>query len=120
MANKKNRYKEMERIITMVLIGDGAAFALYLLFSGLGVGWLKAILTIAMILVSIAGLVFLYLNGELLKQRSLWMSAGFAAVLLCLLVSLICNYPSPNRVPQVPDRDTQDPVGAVYMDVNQL
>ena len=40
-------------------------------------------------------LAFLYMTGELQKRRSLWMVVGFISVLACLLVSLICNFPSP-------------------------
>ena len=45
---------------------------------------------------SALGLVYLYFTRELLRPRSLWMSAGLAAVLVCILVSLLVNYPSPN------------------------
>ena len=38
---------------------------------------------------------FLFMTGELKKRRSLWMVVGFVGILVCLLVSLICNYPSP-------------------------
>ena len=34
-------------------------------------------------------------SRELLKQRSLWITMGFFGILICTIVSLIVNYPSP-------------------------
>ena len=99
---RRNRYKEMENLMTKVLIGDAAVFVLYLLFAGLGVIALKAITAIIAIAVSALCLAFLYLNGELMKRRSRWMVAGAGAVLLCLLVSLVLNYPSPAKEKPIP------------------
>jgi len=97
MANRGNRYKEMERYMTYALIADAAIFVLYLICAGTGVIWLKVILAILGIALSGLCLAWLYLSQELLKRRSLWMSVGAAAVLVCLLASLILNYPSPNK-----------------------
>ncbi|MBO5130164.1 MAG: hypothetical protein J6B95_07460 [Oscillospiraceae bacterium] len=94
---RRNRYKEMENLITKVLIGDAAVFVLYLLFAGLGVTFLKVVTAIIAIAVSGLCLAFLYLNGEIKKRRSRWMVAGAGAVLICLLVSLLLNYPSPAK-----------------------
>lgn len=99
--NKKNeykRYKENERIWIYGVIADAGIFALYLLMAGLGVVWLKWILAIAAILLSTAGLASLYLTGELRRQRSLYLTAGFGAVIVVILFSLILNYPSPNEL----------------------
>ena len=96
MANRRSRYKIMERNMTCVLIGDSALFLLYLLFAGLGIVWLKIVIAILAILISLACLAFLYLSQELLKKRSLWMSAAAAAIALCTLMSLVLNYPRPN------------------------
>lgn len=102
MANsKKNeykRYKENERIWIYGVIADAGILALYLLMAGLGVVWLKWILAIAAILLSAAGLASLYLTGELRRQRSLYLTAGFGAVIVVILFSLILNYPSPNEL----------------------
>lgn len=103
MARRRSRYKEMERYMTCLLIGDGVLFFVFLLAAGLGVIWLKVITAILAILVSGLCLAFLYLSQELLRRRSLWMTVGFAAVLLCLLVSLIANYPSPKKAVDSPD-----------------
>lgn len=97
MAAKRNRYREMERYLTAILIADAVLFLLFLLYSGLGIIWGKVLAAILVVLMSGLSLGFLYLTGELMRRRSLWMSAGFAAIALCLVVSLICNYPSPSK-----------------------
>lgn len=94
-TNDSQRFKENERILAYGLIADAVLFLLYLLMAGLGVVWLKWVLAIAAILLSAAGLASLYLTGELRRQRSLYLTAGFAAVVVCILFSLILNYPSP-------------------------
>ncbi len=90
---KPTRYQQMEQFMTKALITNAAAFVLYLIFAGAGVVWLQVILAIVSILVSVGGLVFLYLSQELLRQRSLWLSAGFFSLLVCLLASLILAFP---------------------------
>ena len=94
MASRK-RYKELEQMMARILIADVVVFALFALFAGLGVVAMKVICAIVTIIVSVLCLAFLYMTGELRKRRSLWMVVGFISVLVCLLVSLICNYPSP-------------------------
>lgn len=95
MASKRNRYKEMERFMTYVLAGDAGVFLLYLICAGAGIIWLKVITAILAIAVGGLSLAFFYMNGELFRLRSRWMVVGFAAVILCLLVSLLTNFPSP-------------------------
>lgn len=92
---KRNRYRELEYQLTRILLADVAVFVLYLLFAGLGVGFLKWALAIVAIVGSALFAGLLYLNGEWKKKRSLWMFMGFAAIALCTLVSMIANYPSP-------------------------
>ena len=94
MANKRNRYLEMEALITKVILVDLALFFLYFIVAALGVVWLKIILGIFVILVSGLGIGFLYLTRELTRKRSLWMTVAFGSMLLCQLFSLILNYPS--------------------------
>lgn len=94
MAIRK-RYKDIERILTQILIADAGVFVLYMIFAGLGVTFLKVVTTIACLAASIGCLALLYMTGEMKKARSRWLVLGFAAVVVCLLVSLILNYPSP-------------------------
>ena len=93
MAPKRNRYKELEKVMTTGLIADGVLFLLYLIFAAAGVIWLKVIFSIFTILIALAGLAILYLSQELLRQRSLWLSTGFFSIFLCILVSLILAFP---------------------------
>ena len=93
MAQNRNRYKEMENLLTKGLIADGALFVLYLIFAIAGVIWLKVVLAICAMLIALAGLALLYLSKELLKERSLWLSTGFFAVFITLLASLILAFP---------------------------
>lgn len=96
--NDYKRFKENERILAYALIADAAIFLLYLLMAGLGVVWFKWVLAIVAVLLSAAGLAVQYLTGELLRQRSLYLSAGFAAIVVVILFSLLLNYPSPNEL----------------------
>ena len=88
---RRDRYKEFERTMTAAVLADAAFFVLYLIFSG--VLWLKVVLAVLTLVVSVGGLVVMYLSQELLKNRSLWMSCGFFAVLVCTVVSLILAFP---------------------------
>ena len=100
MANKPNRYKVMERYMTYGILADTAIFILYLITAGNGIGWLKVIL--ALIGLGLSGLILwiLYSSKELLKQRSLWITAGAGAIAICILFSLLLNFPSPNKYKQ--------------------
>ncbi len=105
MARKESRYKQQERYMTYALLADAAIFIFYLIAAGSGIVWLKVILAILGLLLSAMMLGLLYLTKELLRQRSLWISVGAAAVFVCLLFSLILNFPSPNKY-KIPDTET--------------
>ncbi len=96
MAKQNKRYEQMQWYMTYALVADLALFILYLIFAGFGIIWLKAITAILAIILSGACLGFLYLTKELLKRRSLWMSTAAAAIIVCILFSLILNFPRPN------------------------
>ena len=95
MAKRNNRYRQFDMLMTKVVLGDVFLFLLYLLSAATGIGFLKVITAIIIILGSGLCMGYLYLTQELLKKRSLWMSVAFASVLLCTIVSLICNFPGP-------------------------
>lgn len=95
MANRR-RYKDVERVLTMALLADLAVFVLFLIFSGLGWTALKVISVILIVVVSGLCLAFLYMCGEMKKRRSRWLVMGYGAIVVCMLVSLLLNYPSPN------------------------
>ena len=116
MANNSSKYKEMEFIFTIALIADAVLFVIYLIAAGFGVIWLKILTAVVAILLSAGCLVLLYFSGELLKQRSLWLSVGFAAVLVCLVFSLVLNYPSPNPLKEKDTSGSNIPaVGAMIL-----
>lgn len=95
MGKSNRQYLQMVRFMKIVLAADTAVFLLSLLFAGFGVGWLRVILRFIAVVCSGAGLALLYMNKEMFKARSRWMVVSFAAILICVLVSMICNYPSP-------------------------
>ena len=92
---KRNRYREMESLMTKVIVGDALVFVLYLLFAGLGLTVVKVAAAIIAILGSLLGLGWLVITGEFSRRRSLWMVTGFVAIVLCVLVSLLLGYPGP-------------------------
>ena len=92
---KRNRYREMESLMTKVIVGDALVFVLYLLFAGLGLIVVKVATAIIAILGSLLGLGWLVITGEFSRRRSLWMVTGFIAIVLCVLVSLLLGYPGP-------------------------
>lgn len=96
MAVNRIRYTQMERYMTYALIADAVLFLLFLLFSGLGIAWLKGTTAILAIILSALCLGYLYLSGEFLRKRSLWMSVASAAIILCIIFSLLLKFPSPN------------------------
>lgn len=94
MAERRNRYKQFESNMTLCLIGDLALFLLYMLFASMGIIWLKIILAIFCGLLSLGLLGILFLNQELTRPRSLWMTVAAASIAVCLLTSLLLNYPA--------------------------
>lgn len=111
MSKTKDRYKQMERYMCCALSIDLLIFIFYLIAAGNGIIWLKVILAILTILLSGLCLLFLYMSKELLHQRSLWMSVSAAAILVCLLFSLVLNFPSPSPYKQTKESNissTQD------------
>lgn len=99
--NNKARYRTMELILLVALVIDLILFIAFLIASGNGIVWMKVLFSILTIAISVLCLLVLYKTGELLKQRSLWMSTAAAAILICLLFSLLLNFPSPNPYSQI-------------------
>ena len=100
MAERQSRYDQMQRYMTYALLAALALFIFYLIAAGAGVIWLKAVFAILIFLICGACLVFLYLTQELLRHRSLWMTLAAGAIAICLLFSLVLNFPSPNPLKQ--------------------
>lgn len=95
MENNKNRYKEMEKYMTLVLIGAAILFVIFLIAAGCGILWLKILTAIIAILVCGLCLAYLYMTKLLAAPRSLWMSIAAGSIIICLLFSWILGFPSP-------------------------
>ena len=91
---KRMRYKQIDQLLTRVLIADTAVFILYLVFASFGINALKIVTVIIALLGSALCLGYLYYIGEFKKARSM----GFGAIIICTVVSLILNFPSPAPV----------------------
>lgn len=92
---KRNRYREMESLMTKVILADLLIFVLYLVSAGNGWTVLKVITAIITIFGSLLCLGWLYMTGEFPRRRSLWMITAFASIALCALFSLLLNFPCP-------------------------
>ena len=91
----RNRYREMESLMTKIILGDALVFVLYLLCAGFGWSILKVITAIIAIFGSLLCVGWLYLTGEFSRRRSLWMVTAFVCIIICVAVSLLLNYPCP-------------------------
>ena len=118
MAQRGNRYKEMERYMTLALIADAVLFVLYLICAGIGIIWLKVILAILSIALSGLCLAYLYFSKELLRQRSFWMTVCAGAVFVCVVASLLLNFPSPNKYKK--DKTNNEPLTAAVLIVDNI
>ena len=105
--SRKRNFQQMQWYLTYALIAAVGMFALYLVFAGLGIIWLKAVTAVLAILISAACLAWLFLSKELLRPRSLWMTTAACAIIVCLLVSLVLRFPSPNKYKQTAPADTK-------------
>lgn len=96
MADRKRKFKDFERYITLCLSVATIVFIAFLIASGTGNIPMKIIY--ALVAIAICGycLWLLYQKNELLRRRSFWMSVWAGAVIICCLASLILNFPSPN------------------------
>ena len=91
----RNRYREMESLMTKIILGDALVLVLYLLCAGFGWSILKVITAIIAIFGSLLCVGWLYLTGEFSRRRSLWMVTAFICIIICVAVSLLLNYPCP-------------------------
>ena len=92
---KRNAFRKLEQMLTRVILGAQAVFQLMLVAAANGIGWLKWLLAVPVILVSGLGGALLILKQEHKRRRSWWMLASLAGLLLCTLVSLITGFPAP-------------------------
>lgn len=95
MNENQSSYRFFEQFMTITLFVVLAFFLLYLIMAGCGVLAMKIVFAVLSILLSGAALFVLYTSKEWLKPRSFWLTAAFASIVLCTIVSLLCNYPAP-------------------------
>ena len=102
--------------MAVVLWVDVLLFLLYLTAAAFGVGWLKGVMAILAIVLSVLSLLLLFFKQEIRKSRSRWLVTSFGAVIFCLLISLLFQYPRP--APKAVDQSggtiasaTSDPTG---------
>lgn len=94
MPNDAYRFKQMEKMMSAILIAATIFFIIYLIAAGSGVIWLKVTMAIITILICCLCLAYLYMAKLLTRPRTLWMTTAAGALLICLLFSLILNFPS--------------------------
>ena len=85
----------MESLMTKIIVADALIFVLYLVCAAMAWTVLKVITAIIAIFGSLLCLGWLYLTGEFPRRRSLWMVTAFICIALCVLFSLLLNYPCP-------------------------
>ena len=95
MNDNQSSYRFFEQVMTILLVVAIVFFVLYLVMSGIGALAMKIIFAILVFLLSGVCVFTLYSSKELLKNRSLWLTAAFSSLILLTLVSLLCNYPAP-------------------------
>ena len=95
MDRNNRSFARLENTMTIAIIAAFILFLIFLFASGYGVAWLKIICAIFSILIPALSLGYLYLTLEWRKLRSRWMVAAYLALLLCTIVSLILQFPSP-------------------------
>lgn len=111
MARKTNsKIQKMQWYLTYALIAAAGLFALYLVFAGFGITWLKIVTAVLSILLCFACLAFLYLTNSLLRPKNLWMTTAAGAIIVCLLFSLMLSFPSPNKYKQAAPKDATSSV----------
>ena len=110
MRAKRNHYKEMEQSMVMVLLADIVQFIFFLIASANGIEWLRITFFILTLLMALLCLVLLCINGEIIRQRSMWLTFAFTAITVCSLVAFLLNYPSPD--PYANQSSTTEPTSA--------
>ncbi len=92
---KRPGFRQLERMLTMVIAGETALFLLMLIVAAFGITWLKVLLGIVILAASALGIALLILMQEYRRKRSWWLLSAFGSLLVCTLVSLIVGYPAP-------------------------
>lgn len=94
-TRRRNTFRKFERMMTRVILGTLVVFLLMLAASASGIGWLKWLLAVTVMLVSFLNCVLLVLKQEHRRRRSWWLLASFVSLLACTLTSLLLGFPAP-------------------------
>ena len=79
----------------MILYVALALFVAYLITAALGAVVVKIILAVLAILICVFCEWMLFSAKEMFRARGLWLTCAFFSIMLCIAVSLICNFPAP-------------------------
>ncbi len=90
--DNKDQFQELEHMLTIFVFVDLALFVAYLIFAAASLLVAKILFAVLALVVAAYGLWVLYNTREILKQRSLWITCSFGAIILCTIVSLICQF----------------------------
>ncbi len=93
MKEKKDHFQELEQMLTIFIFLDLALFIGYLIFAACTVTVGKILCAVLGLVVAGYGIWVLINTKEATKQRSLWLTCGFAAIFVLTVVSLICQFP---------------------------
>ena len=94
MTNEAKRFKQTETVMTAILIAVTVFFIIYLIGAGNGILWLKTLMAIITILICGLCLAYLYMTKLLLRPKTIWMTTAAGAIIICLLFSLLLNFPA--------------------------
>lgn len=94
MTNDAKRFQQLEKLLTAVLCAALFLFIVYLIAAGSGVIWLKVLSAIFVLFISILVLTYLKITNLLSRARTLWISTAACCLIICVLFSLILNFPS--------------------------
>lgn len=95
MGDKDRSFSKLEAYITKALLINLLLFILFLISSGIGVIWLKVICAIFSVLIPAMCILYLICVKEWRKRRAQWMVSASLSLLICTILSLILQYPSP-------------------------
>ena len=95
MSQRNTSFRDFERYITLCLALSTLLFFFFLSAAGAGNVGLKIFLALLSVLGSGYCLWLLYKKQELTRRRSFWMSVWAVCLIVCILASIILNFPSP-------------------------
>ncbi len=93
MAENKNRYQQLEQVLTIFVVLDLFFFLGYLIAALATLLWLKILLLVLALLVSALGIALLCSTREIKRPRSRWIVYALVCIPLCIIVSMICQFP---------------------------